>query len=82
MIHNTVYYIYIVSTGSWIFVNGQRHMYYGTMTVFSADNLASNAVGGFKESSSAYRPCRQCLCTKNDLKSQVYIHYYTYMYII
>ena len=52
-------------------VNGCEQVYYGTMTVFSADNLASNAVGGFKESSSAYRPCRQCLCANDELQHQV-----------
>ena len=47
-------------------------MYYGSLTMFSADNLASNAVGGFKESSSALRHCRQCLGTNDGMRSQVH----------
>ena len=33
----------------------------GTVALVSADNLASNALGGFKESASANLHCRQCL---------------------
>ena len=36
----------------------------------SADNPASCALGGFKESTSAHRPCRQCLGTKAEIKSE------------
>ena len=38
----------------------------------SADNPASCALGGFKESSSAYRHCRQCMGTKDEMKKEVY----------
>ena len=34
---------------------------YGTVAIVSADNPASNCLGGFKESSVAYHPCRQCM---------------------
>ena len=36
----------------------------------SADNPASCSLGGFKESTAAYRPCRQCLGSKGDIKSE------------
>ena len=54
------------------FVFQGNGMYYGSLTIFLADNLASNAVGGFKESSSALRHCRQCLGTNNEMRSQVH----------
>ena len=52
-------------------VNGTFRKYYGTVTLVSADNPASSALGGFKESTSAYRPCRQCLGTNDEIKHQV-----------
>ena len=42
---------------------------YGTITIVSADNLASNALGGFKEGSTAHRGCRQCLATRSEMKT-------------
>ena len=38
-------------------INGQKHLYYGTMTVFSSGNVASNAVGGFN-----YLGLRDTIC--------------------
>ena len=52
-------------------VNGGFSQYYGTVTLVSADNPASSAVGGFKESTSAYRPCRQCFGTNHEIRQQV-----------
>lgn len=43
----------------------------GTVALISADNPASAALGGFKESSSAFRCCRQCLGTQEEIKEQV-----------
>lgn len=37
----------------------------------SADNPASNLLGGFKETGSAFRPCRQCLTTHDELQTMV-----------
>ena len=45
---------------------------YGTITTISADNSASCALGGFKESTSAYRVCRQCMATHEDAAKKVY----------
>lgn len=42
---------------------------YGTITVMPADNLASNALGGFKEGSTAHCGCRQCFATPPEMKS-------------
>ena len=37
----------------------------------SADNPASNAIGGFKQSTAAYRHCRHCLGTREEVKQEV-----------
>lgn len=44
---------------------GSPQLLYGTVCVVSADNPASCLLGGFKESTSAHLPCRQCLGTRN-----------------
>lgn len=38
-------------------------------TLIPADNLASSALGGFKEGSQAFRGCRHCLATPAEMKS-------------
>ena len=50
-------------------IRGEPQTKRGTLCLVSADNLASNAMGGFKEGSTAYRGCRQCLATPDQLKS-------------
>lgn len=47
------------------------------MAAVSADNLGSLALGGFKESNSAYRFCRQCLATREDSKKMFLEHQFT-----
>lgn len=37
---------------------------FGSLCVVSADNPASCSLGGFKESTSAYLPCRQCMAQR------------------
>ena len=44
-------------------VDGIPRIFHGTVAAVSADNLGALALGGFKESCSAYRCCRQCLAT-------------------
>ena len=51
-------------------MSGSPRFFYGTLCVVSADNPASCALGGFKESVSANLPCRQCLATKDEIKSE------------
>ena len=43
---------------------------YGTLCVLSADNPASSACGGFKESCSARKPCRHCLTNLSELSTR------------
>lgn len=38
--------------------------------MISADNPASCSCGGFKESTSAYRPCRQCMATRQEMNTK------------
>ena len=52
-------------------VDGASELIYGAVVCVSADNPASNLLGGFKESSSAHRPCRQCLTTREELQTMV-----------
>lgn len=44
----------------------------GTVTVFSADNLAAWAVGGFKALASAFRKCQFCMVTDVEMQREVY----------
>lgn len=48
--------------------------YYGTLALVSADNPASNDMGGFKKSSSALRHCRQCLGTQSETREEVCVY--------
>ena len=48
----------------------------GTIAVVSSDNLASLALGGFKESCSATKMCRHCMTTKEE--SQVKVKLFIY----
>jgi hypothetical protein len=51
-------------------VNGVVRNFKGTVTVVSADNPASSALGGFKQSPSAFRFCRHCTGTEGDIQSK------------
>lgn len=50
-------------------IGGKRQIMHGTITLLAADNLASNALGGFKEGSTAHRGCRHCLATPAEFSS-------------
>lgn len=51
-------------------IDGRACHFRGTVTVVSADNPASAALGGFKQSSSAFRFCRHCMGTE-DVQTKV-----------
>lgn len=40
----------------------------GTVTVFSADNLAAWAVGGYKALAGAFRKCQYCMVTDTEMQ--------------
>ena len=45
----------------------------GTVTLFSADNLAAWAVGGFKALASTFRRCQFCMVTHDEMQAKVYL---------
>ena len=46
----------------------------GTVTVVSADNLASQLVGGYKALNSAFRKCRYCMATDEEMQEKVSLY--------
>ena len=52
--------------------HGKQKMF-GSLAIVIADNPASSAIGGFKESSSAYRLCWHCLGTAEEIKTHVWV---------
>lgn len=68
-------------------VRGSEYTFRGTVSLFPADNLASQYIGGYKALNAALRKCRQCLAVKEDMQSKVHkcikCHYCTtgFLYI-
>ena len=52
-------------------INGEVCHFRGTVTIVSADNPASTSLGGFKETAAAFRFCRHCAGTEEDVQSMV-----------
>ena len=51
-------------------IGGRVKMMFGTVTIFTADNLAAHQVAGFKIGfAKAFRKCRYCLATDCDIQS-------------
>ena len=48
--------------------------FHGTIAAISADNPANCSLGGFKESASAHRHCRQCSGTRSETQVEVHVH--------
>ncbi len=57
--------------------DGQSVFFRGTVTVFSADNLAAWSIGGFKALASAFRKCQYCMVTNQELQTEVCINFCT-----
>ncbi|XP_011883997.1 PREDICTED: uncharacterized protein LOC105571135 [Vollenhovia emeryi] len=47
----------------------EKKVFKGSLLFCAGDTPASALMGGFKESVSAYRPCRQCMTTKHNWKT-------------
>ena len=45
--------------------------FFGSIVTIPADNLGSHGIGGFKEGFRAFRPCRQCMASNEELKEKV-----------
>ena len=54
-------------------IDRQVKSFRGTLIVGSADNLASQLIGGYKGLASALRKCRFCLAISDDMSSKVYV---------
>ena len=54
-------------------VNIGDEVFRGTLTVVSADNLASQLIGGYKALNSAFRKCRYCMPQMNRSKQDWHI---------
>ena len=60
------------------------HTLKGALVAVSADNLASQAVRGYKGLQSAFRKCRQCMATSDTMQTKVRLiifNMYIHMYI-
>lgn len=66
-----IYVDYFQEAGYEFNIDGNIHTVYGTLACVSVDNPASASLEGFKESSSAIRPCQHCLTTKDEAESMV-----------
>ena len=51
--------------------DGMPMAFRGTLTVVSADNLASWSIGGFKALASAFRKCQYCMAVDEDMQTKV-----------
>jgi len=54
-----------------IVIHGVQKTIQGALAVISADNLGSLALGGFKESCSAFKMCRHCMTSKAESQTKV-----------
>ena len=66
-------YPFIQEQGHAFTIQGTSRIFRGTVAIISADNPASAALGGFKESTSAYKPCRECTGRAESIKEMVNI---------
>ena len=60
----------LANDGVMVTVNGDDHIFRGGLLLWLRDNLASNTVGGFKETFYfSFRFCRTCYVTNNQYKT-------------
>jgi len=62
-------------------VGGSEYTFRGTISLFPADNLASQYIGGYKALNSTLRKCRQCLAVHEDMQSQVRVHVHVHLQV-
>ena len=52
-------------------IEGLPFAVHGTIAMASGDNLGSTYIGGFKAPSGAFRKCRHCMATEEDMNTEV-----------
>ena len=57
------------------FDDGVEMTFRGTITTFSADNLAAWSVGGFKALASAFRKCQYCMAVDENMQTKVEFYF-------
>ena len=72
--YDTVMYMVKIISSAPFEVDGQTVYLPGALTSVVANNLASNLIGGFKSLSSAFRKCRHCLATAEEIQTKVIIY--------
>ena len=60
---------------------GEIKTFRGTVIICSADNPASQMLGGYKALTSAFHKCRDCMATGSDIQSKV-SEYYSYPWYV
>ena len=63
--------VHIYMQGALFTVHGEQRKLRGTIALTSADNLASQLLGGYKQLSSALRRCRYCMAHRGNMGEQV-----------
>ena len=53
------------------FIINQEIHFQGTITVFSADNLSAQFVGGYKALNSSFQKCHYCMVTDATMQTKV-----------
>jgi len=54
-------------------IDGQDNIFRGSIGPFASDNLGAHCIGGFIEGFNAFRVCRVCMGTNNDIQTKVSI---------
>lgn len=52
-------------------IDGQDNIFRGSIGPFASDNLGAHCIGGFIEGFNAFRVCRVCMGTNNDIQTKV-----------
>ena len=55
------------------FVDGVEKVFHGSISVVSADNLASQELGGIKSLNAALRKCHHCMATSETMQTKVMV---------
>ena len=71
---------FILIQGLELAIGNKTEIWYGTVTIFSADNLASQFIGGYKQLASTLRKCRFCMATDDQVQSKVRMYICTPTY--